>query len=238
MTCYPCLLSPSRFRHHANCIPISGHPSFLLTHSHFFNLLLTTTVSSCHPSRFYPPSALLSIRIITKPCYQTFHIHLGPLHTFLGLVLRPLSSFRSVKLLSCFATSLLLFALRKPCVQRWQSPLVPLMFKLAIFFSRFNWHWRWNVDPSPFSGTYSPYCEYTFRHVFFCPRYFLWGWHVDLGEVDWRLVRVRLLILCFLVAPVVDDSSKTQTDQAKNVWRIEPQVPHCQYLNSVVPPLR
>jgi hypothetical protein len=117
-----CLPSSSRFRHHTNYIPISGHHSFSLDSlSLFFNLLLTATVpSSCHPSRLYLPSTLLSIRIITKPFYQIFHIHLGPVPIFLGLVLRHLFSFRSVKLFFffVFCHSLYVFlALRKPRVQ-------------------------------------------------------------------------------------------------------------------------
>ena len=55
--------------------------------------------------------------------------------------------------------------------------------------------------------------------------YFLWGRHVNLGELDWRLVRVRHLISYFLVAQVVNGRSKTQTDQAKDLWRIEPRAP-------------
>ena len=100
VTCFRRLLSPSRFRHHTNNVPIPGHHSFSLTYSHFFNLLLTANVpSSCHPARFCLPSTLPSIhRIITKLFYQTFHIHLGPSHIFHGVVLRALCSFRSVKL--------------------------------------------------------------------------------------------------------------------------------------------
>ena len=114
MTCFLCLPSPSRFRQHTRTIHTDFRPPFVF-HSltlNFFNLLITATVpSSCHPSKIYLPSTLLSIRIITKPFYQIFHIHLGPLHIFLGLVLRSLSSFRSVKAFfsSCFAAVLLFF---------------------------------------------------------------------------------------------------------------------------------
>ena len=72
-----------------------------------------------------------------------------------------------------------------------------------------------------------------FRYVL-SPRRFLWGQHVYLGEVDWRLLRVRLLIPCFFVAQVVDGRSKIQTDQAKALWHIEPQVPRRQSLNSLL----
>ena len=96
----------------------------------FSNLLLTATVpSSCHPSRIYLLSTLLSIRIITKLFYQIFHIHLGPLQIFLGLVLRPLFSFRSVKLIfsSCFVAVLLFF-----CPQKTARP------EMTIAASTFN----------------------------------------------------------------------------------------------------
>jgi hypothetical protein len=109
----------------------------LLTHSHIlFILLLTAAVpSSCHPSRLYLPSTLLFVRIITKLFYQKFYIHLGQVHTFPGLVLRPLSSFQSVKLFFffVFAAALLFFlALRTPRVQRLRSPAPT--FKLVILF--------------------------------------------------------------------------------------------------------
>ena len=137
-----CFCPPSRFRHHTNNVPILGHHSFSLTHSHFFNLLLTATVpSSCHPARLCLPSTLPSIhRIITKQFYQILHIHLGPLHIFLGVVLRALCSFRSVKLffLRVLPQAYFFFAPRKPPVMRWQSLLVFLSFKLAIFPSQFN----------------------------------------------------------------------------------------------------
>ena len=100
-----CLFSPSRIRHHTNYIPVSGHPfTFTYSLSLFFNLLLTATVPSpsCHPSRLCLPSILLFIRIITKPFYQIFHTHLVPVLIFLGLVLQPLFSFRSVKLFFSF----------------------------------------------------------------------------------------------------------------------------------------
>ena len=48
----------------------------------------------------------------------------------------------------------------------------------------------------------------------------MWGWHVNLGEVDWHLIHVRLLIPCFLVAQIVSNRSKTQRNQAKTPWRI------------------
>ena len=76
---------------------------FAYSLSLFFNLPITATVPSCHPSSLCLRSTLLSIRIITKPFYQIFHTHLGPVHIFLGLVLRPLFFFRSVKLLFSFA---------------------------------------------------------------------------------------------------------------------------------------
>ena len=92
-------------------------PPLVFTHSLslFLNLLSTATVPSCHPSvpsRLYLPSTLLYMRIITKPFYQMFRIHLGPSHIFLGLGLRPLSFFRSVRLFfpSCFAAALIFFA--------------------------------------------------------------------------------------------------------------------------------
>jgi hypothetical protein len=116
------LPSSSRFRHHTNYIPISGHHSFSLNcHSHFIYLLLTATVS-CHPgpSRVYLPSTLLSFRIITKRFYQISRTHLGPSHIFLGRVLRRPFTFRSVKIFfsSCFAATLAFFlALRKRRVQ-------------------------------------------------------------------------------------------------------------------------
>ena len=74
-------------------------PPFVFTHSlsTFFYLLLTA-VPSCHPSKLYLPSTLLYTRIITKRFYPIFRIHLGLSHIFLGLALRPLSSFQSVKL--------------------------------------------------------------------------------------------------------------------------------------------
>ena len=62
------------------------------------------------------------------------------------------------------------------------------------------------------------------RYIFFSPRCFLWGRLAGLGEVDWRLVHVRLLIPCFLLAQVVNGRSKTQ---AKALWRIKPRVCHC-----------
>ena len=85
-------------------------PPFVFTLT-FFNLLLTATVSSCHPARRCLPSILLSTRIITKLFYQIFRIHLGLLHIFLGLVLQALCSFRSVELSfsSCFTIALLFF---------------------------------------------------------------------------------------------------------------------------------
>ena len=71
-------------------------PPFVFTHS--LSLFLSTaTVPSCHPTRLFLPSILLSTRIITKLFYQIFHIHLGQLHIFLGLVLQVLCSFRSVE---------------------------------------------------------------------------------------------------------------------------------------------
>jgi hypothetical protein len=53
-----------------------------------------------------------------------------------------------------------------------------------------------------------------------CTRSFLWGWNVHLGEFDWRLVRVRLLIPCFLVAQAFDGRSETQLDQRETLWHI------------------
>ena len=95
VTCFFCLPSPSRYHHHTNYIPIFGH--HLLTHSHIL-FYYTLSPSSCHLSRLYLRSTLLSVRIITKLFYRTFHIHLGSIHTFPGLDIRPLSSFQSVKL--------------------------------------------------------------------------------------------------------------------------------------------
>lgn len=103
------------------------------------------------------------------------------------------------------------FAFRKPRIQRLQS--LALMFKLVILFLRSNSDT--DVNPPSISGSHSPYVFwYLFR-----PWCFLWSQDVDLGEVDWRFVRVRLLIPCFLVAQLVNDHSKTQTDQAKALRR-------------------
>ena len=90
--------------------------AYSLSHSFLIYVLLTATVaSSCHPSRLYPPSTLLSIRIITKPFYQIFRTRLGPVHIFPGLVLRPLSSFLLDKLffLRVFCRSFTFFCPQK-----------------------------------------------------------------------------------------------------------------------------
>jgi hypothetical protein len=97
VTCFLSLPSPSRGHHQTSYIPTSGHYP-LLTLTLIINLLLTATVSaSCHPSKLYLRSILLSNPTIAKPFYQTFHIHLGPVHTFRGQVPQSLSTFRSVK---------------------------------------------------------------------------------------------------------------------------------------------
>ena len=74
-------------------------PPFAYSLSHSFQSTLNCYRASCHPPMLCLLSILLSIRtIITQPFYQTFFIQHGLVHTFLGLVLRLLLFFRSVKL--------------------------------------------------------------------------------------------------------------------------------------------
>ena len=65
-----------------------------------------------------------------------------------------------------------------------------------------------NVNSSSISGSHYHHCKYMLQYFFFSPICFLWGRHVDLGKADWRLVRDRLLIPCFLVEKIVNGRSK------------------------------
>ena len=123
---------------------------------------------------------------------------------------------------------LFFFALRRLRVRRRHSLQVLLMFKLVIYLI-FRFSSDTDVNPfTPISDSYSHHCEYMFRY-FFSPRCFLWGRHADLGEVDWCFVRVSSSdFLVFFVAQVVNGRWKTQNDQTKALWRLEPRVrvPH------------
>ena len=174
--------------------------------------------SSWHPSRLCLPSTLLSIRIITKLFYQTFHIHLGPVHIFLGLVLRLLSFFRSVKLflfLRVLPQPYLFLPLRKPRVQRWQS-LAPI-FRLYFFL---NLIMTLTLTLRQFQVPTPNICADTclVPDAFYRVSMLIWVRLI-------RFVRVHLLIPWFLVVQLVNNRSKTQTDQAHALWHIEPRAP-------------
>ena len=108
-----------------------------------------------------------------------------------------------------FCRSLTLFALRKPRVQKLQLPAL-LAFKLVIYFLRSNSDT--DVNHPSISGSH-------FQHMS-SPRCFLWSRHVHLGELDWRFVRIHFVILCFLVAQLVNGHSEAQIDQEKVLRRI------------------
>ena len=172
--------------HHTNYKPISDHHSLPVTHSNSFTL--TANVRSCHLSRRCLLSTLLSI----------LHIHLSQVHTFLGLVLRPLNSFWSVKLffLRVFSQSYFSWALRKPRVQIIQSPT----FKLVIlFYFRSN---SYTLTSITFSFPLPAHC---------------YGW------ADWHLWCSSLIPFLF-VAQMVNNYWQTQADQAKTLQRIEQRV--------------
>ena len=229
VTCFFCLPSPSRYHHHTNYIPIFGH--HLLTHSHIL-FYYTLSPSSCHLSRLYLRSTLLSVRIITKLFYQTYHIHLGPIHTFPGLDIRPLSSFQSVKLFFfvMFWRSLTFFQKTTGPEITVASPNIQVSYTSLRPNSDTD-----DIPPSPddhvkfccaawllSSALLIPYSGSHFQCIFwylFNPRCFLRSREVDLGEFDWRFVYVHLLIPLFLVAQFVIYHPKTETHQAKALRR-------------------
>ena len=136
MTCFP--LS-SRFRHHKNYVPISGHHSFSLGHSHFFNLLLTTTVLIMSPVQ-----ALPSFSLALRPDHYTTVLP-NPSYPSRPITHIPWSGSSRPLLFSVSQTSFFLLVLpqpyffsRKRRVQSWQLLLVFLSFKLVIFLPQFT----------------------------------------------------------------------------------------------------
>ena len=163
---------------------------FAYSLSHSFQSTLNCYRASCHPPMLCLLSILLSIRtIITQPFYQTFFIQHGLVHTFLGLVLRLLLFFRSVKLFCLHVLSQPYFFFPQRTTRpkvTVASPSVQVRYPFLRSISDID------VYPPSISDSHSWYMS--------SPRCILWSRHVNLGEIDWRFVRVRLLITCFLVA--------------------------------------
>ena len=135
MTCFLCLRSTSRFSHHKNYIPISGHHSFSLTHTHFLiysKLLHRTIIMS-------PVQALPSFKLALHPDqYKTVLPNLSYPSRPITDIHWPGSSasllFSVSQKEKFFVYCRSLTFLRKPRVQRCQSLLVLLMFKLVNTF--------------------------------------------------------------------------------------------------------
>ena len=144
---------------------------------------------------------------------------------FLGRVLRALCGFRSVELVFffVFCQSKLFLTLRKPHVRIWQ--LLLLSFKLVFFLglilrltlTALTLHQFQAPTPTTASTNFDTFS--IVPSAFHGVGMFIWV------SVDWRLVRVCLLIHCFFEAQAFDCRWETQTNQTKTLWWIEPRIP-------------